>query len=67
MSTLRIRRQRCNVADPKKILRAHIDQLPLEKQRDFVLTALQLIAERTNLQQDMSIGGYHPIRQDIKH
>jgi hypothetical protein len=35
--------------DPKQVLRAHIDQLPLERQREFVITAFQLIAARPNM------------------
>jgi hypothetical protein len=48
MPTLLIKRQRDTTGDPKHVLRAHIDQLPLHKQRQFVATALQLIAERTS-------------------
>lgn len=31
---------------PKDALRAHVDHLPLDKQYEFVLTALNLIAQR---------------------
>ena len=49
MLPLQIRRQRDTNVDPKQVLRAHIDQLPLGKQREFVATAFQLIAERSKL------------------
>lgn len=39
--------KRYGFVDPKQQLRAHIDQLPLDKQREFVTTALQLIVQRT--------------------
>jgi hypothetical protein len=38
--------------DPKQRLRAHIDQLPIEKQLEFVDLALHLIEERTCRGQD---------------
>ncbi len=47
MLPLPIKRQHDTPADPKQVLRAHIDQLPLEKQHEFVATAFQLIAART--------------------
>ncbi len=47
MSPLQIKRQRDTNVDPKQVLRAHVDQLPVEKQREFVASAFQLIAERT--------------------
>ena len=33
--------------DPKQSLRAHVDQLPIEKQLEFVDLALHLIENRT--------------------
>ncbi len=48
MSFLQIKRQRTTDVDPKQLLRAHVDQLPLEKQRAFVAAAFQLIAARTD-------------------
>lgn len=32
--------------DPKQLLRVHVEQMPVEKQLEFVETALQLMAER---------------------
>lgn len=49
MPPLQIKRQRDTDVDPKQVLRAHINQLPPEKQREFIASALQLIAERTSM------------------
>jgi hypothetical protein len=47
MLSLQIKRQRDPNVDPKQLLRAHVEQLPLEKQVAFVEAAFQLIAART--------------------
>ncbi len=48
MLPLQIKRQRATNVDPKQLLRAHIDQLPIEKQHEFITLAFRLIAERTD-------------------
>jgi hypothetical protein len=47
MLPLPIKRQHDTTVDPKQVLRAHIDQLSADKQREFVASAFQLIAART--------------------
>ncbi len=47
MINLLIKRQRNTTVDHKEVLRAYIAQLPVDKQREFVATAFQLMAERT--------------------
>ncbi len=49
MFSLQIKRQRNTNVDPKQVLRAHIDQLPLGRQREFVAIAFQMIAARPNM------------------
>ena len=49
MVPLQIKRQRFTNVDDKIVLRANIDQLPLEKQLEFVNSAIQLISKRTGL------------------
>ena len=49
MLPLQIKRQRATEADPKQVLRAHVDRLPPDKQREFIAVALQLIAKRTSM------------------
>ncbi len=49
MLPLQIKRQRDTNVDPKQVLRAHIDQLSLDRQREFVAIAFQLIAARSNM------------------
>lgn len=44
MKPLRIRRQRYTNIDHKQTLRANFDQLPSEKQREFISAAFQLLA-----------------------
>jgi hypothetical protein len=66
MSTLRIIITSHGVVDPKQRLRAHIDQLPLAKQREFVATALKLIALRTTTHHGTSTAGYRDARHKIK-
>ncbi len=46
MSPLHIKRQRNTNVDPKQVLRAHVNQLPMEKQQAFIASAFQLIAAR---------------------
>lgn len=48
MLPLQIKRHLNTNVDPKQVLRAHIDQLPLGRQREFVAIAFQLIAARPN-------------------
>ncbi len=47
MLPLQIKYQRATPADPKQVLRAHIDRLSTEKQYEFIALAFRLIAERT--------------------
>ena len=49
MNTLRINRSLGTEVDPKQALRAHVDQMPIEKQRDFVAAAFQLLGDRIDL------------------
>jgi hypothetical protein len=46
MNALQINRHRTSDQSSKEALRAHIDRLSLEMQREFVEVALQLIAAR---------------------
>lgn len=66
MLNLLIKRQRYFNVDHKQALRAHIDQLPLDKQREFVATAFQLIAERTGMSEAKTRASYQQSRQDVK-
>lgn len=47
MLPLQIKRRTTANVDPKQLLRAHVEQLPVEKQREFVESALQLLAQRS--------------------
>jgi hypothetical protein len=47
MLALQINRHRRSHMTPKQALRAHFDQMSPEKRREFVDLAMQLIAERT--------------------
>jgi hypothetical protein len=49
MLPLQIKRHIEPNVDPKQLLRSHIDQLPIEKQREFVATAFQLLGDRIDL------------------
>ena len=49
MQSLRIKRKRYSNVDDKQILRANIEQLPLDKQREFVSAAFQLIGKRVGM------------------
>ena len=49
MSPLQIKCHRYTDVDPKQALRTHIEHLPPELQREFIASALQLIAKRTAL------------------
>jgi hypothetical protein len=49
MNTLRINRSLDSNVDPKQLLRAHVEQLPVEKQREFVEAAFQLMGDRIDL------------------
>ena len=51
MLPLQIKRQRSTKADPKEVLRAHVDRLPPDKQREFIASAFQLIAKRSDMNQ----------------
>jgi hypothetical protein len=46
MLPLQSKHQHVTEVDPKELLRAHVYQLPPDKQREFVAVALQLIAKR---------------------
>ena len=49
MQSLQITRRMESDVDPKQLLRAHVDQMPVEKQREFVVAALQLLGDRIDL------------------
>jgi hypothetical protein len=49
MQTLQITRHADPNVDPKQALRSHVDQLPIEKQREFVAAAYQLLGDRIDL------------------
>jgi hypothetical protein len=49
MPSLQIKRHRNKNVDPKQLLRAHIDQFPVEKQYEFIAAAFQLITKRTHV------------------
>ena len=49
MLSLKIKRYTDPNVDPKQALRAHIDMLPVEKQREFVAAAFQLLGDRIDL------------------
>jgi len=49
MQLLQIKRRLDTTVDPKQALRAHVDQLPIEKQREFVAAAFQLLGDRIDL------------------
>ena len=49
MLPLKIKRYADPEVDPKQALRAHVEQLPIEKQREFVATAFQLLGDRIDL------------------
>ena len=49
METLRIKRSLETDVDPKQLLRAHVEQLPVEKQQEFVAAAFQLLGDRIDL------------------
>lgn len=49
MQPLQIKRHIDPNTDPKQALRAHVDQLPIEKQREFVAAAFQLLGDRIDL------------------
>ena len=49
MHTLQIKRSTDSEVDQKQALRAHIEQLPVEKQREFVAAAFQLLGDRIDL------------------
>lgn len=66
MLPLQIKRQRYSSIDDKQLLRTHIDRLPLDKQREFVATALQLIAERTGMSDAEVKASFRLTRQDVK-
>lgn len=49
MLPLRIKRHVETDVDPKQALRSHIEQLPVEQQREFVAAAFQLLGDRIDL------------------
>jgi len=49
MHSLRINRHTDPNLDPKQLLRAHVEQMPIEKQVEFVIAAFQLMADRIDL------------------
>lgn len=60
MQTIQINRHRTSDLSAKEELRAHIDQLSLEMQCQFVAVALKLIANRPALN-DVPLHYDHPI------
>jgi hypothetical protein len=67
MLALKIKRSRVSSIDPKQTLRAHVDQLPLDQQHEFVSLALRLIATRTDIDDDVNKGGFPQPTQDVMH
>jgi hypothetical protein len=66
MPILQIKRQLDPNIDPKQVLRTYVDQLPPDKQREFITLAFQLIAERTSMPDaEIQANLQHP-RQGIK-
>lgn len=49
MQSLQIKRRLDTDVDPKQLLRAQVDQMPIEKQREFVEAAFQLLGDRIDL------------------
>ncbi len=49
MVTLQIKRHADPNIDAKQLLRAHIDQLPIEKQHEFIAAAFQLLGDRIDI------------------
>ena len=46
MLSTQIKRHVAPQIDPKQLLRSHVEQMPIEKQYEFVEAALQLIDRR---------------------
>ena len=46
MLSVQIKRRQMNDVDAKQVLRAHVEQMPIEKQREFVAEALRLMGRR---------------------
>jgi hypothetical protein len=66
MTPLLIKRQRKPEIDAKQLLRAHVEQLPVDKQREFIAAAFQLLGRRNN-REEAEIGfGYGQLRQEVK-
>jgi len=65
MLPLQIKRQRDTEVDPKQVLRAYVNQLPPHKQREFIASAFQLIAERTGMNEAETRTSYQQSRQDV--
>lgn len=49
MMPVRIKRTLASEVDPKAALRAQVEQMPVEKQREFVMAAFQLLGDRIDL------------------
>jgi len=52
MVTLQIKRHTDPNVDPKQLLRAHVDKLPIEKQYEFIAAACQLLGDRIDINDD---------------
>jgi hypothetical protein len=65
MPVLYIKRQPDPNVDPKQVLRTYVEQLPLDKQREFIESAFQLIAQRTDMSDAQIRANYQP-RQSIR-
>jgi hypothetical protein len=66
MPVLQIKRQLDPNVDPKQVLRKYVDQLPPDKQREFIASAFQLIDERTRMSNVEIRANYQQPRQGIK-
>jgi hypothetical protein len=65
MTPLLIKRQRNTEIDAKQLLRAHVEQLPVDKQREFIAAAFQLLGRRNDGEQAEIGFGYGQLRQEV--
>jgi hypothetical protein len=66
MPVLQIKRKLDPNVDPKQVLRKYVDQLPPDKQREFIASAFQLITKRTSMHDAEIRANYQQSRHDIK-
>jgi hypothetical protein len=50
----------------KQVLRAHVDQLPPAKKREFIAVAFELIAKRTRMSEAEMRARYGPLVHSVK-